>query len=115
MRRPERELPVCAPGFAVCVFPEGLERRESELAPLEWSVLERLADDPPCEEGAGFEAAEGARAALPPWPGVDVAGAGESCGAAEGAGARAADWEDTATGMEDKVSTESVAMGDRPA
>lgn len=77
-------------------------------------VLERLADDPPCEEGVGFEASAGALAELPP-PGLD-APSGELAGdgAPEGAGAGDADLGDTG-GMEDKVSKESVPMGDRPA
>jgi hypothetical protein len=79
-------------------------------------VLERLAEDPPCEEGAGFEPAAGALGELPP-PGLDAAASGELAGdgAAEGAGARDADFGDTGAGMDDKVSKESVPMGDRPA
>ena len=109
--RPERELPVCVLDFAVCDLPDGLERRE--LAVPEW-----LAEDPSCEEDAGFEAEEGALAEpLSPPPGLDAAGARElaALGAAAGAGAGNVDLGDTCTGMEDKVSTESVAMGDRPA
>lgn len=80
----------------------------------ERAVLERLADDPPCEEGAGFEAST-ALAELPP-PGLDAAASGELAGngAPEGAGTGDADLGDTG-GMEDKVSKESVPMGDRPA
>lgn len=75
---------------------------------------ERLADDPPCEEGAGFEAASPAE--LPP-SGLDAAASGELAGdgAAEGAGAGDTGFGDTGAGMEDKVSKESVPMGDRPA
>lgn len=79
----------------------------------ERAVLERLADDPPCEEGAGFEAST-ALAELPPpelgAPSGELAGDG----APEGAGAGDADLGDTG-GMEDTVSKESVPMGDRPA
>ena len=79
-------------------------------------MVERLADDPPCESGAGFEAADGALAERPPLPGRDAPGSVELAGdgAPEGAGA-GADWGDTGTGMEVRVSAESVAMGDRPA
>ena len=129
MRRPDRELPVWVPDFAVCVLPAGLERRESDPAALEWPVPEwavpewpalewaapeRFAPDPLCEEGGGFEAAEGVRAELSLLPGDDAAGGLR--GAVEGAGAAPAGLEGAATCMEgDRVSTESVAMGDRPA
>lgn len=121
LERPESEPPALEWAAPEWVLPElpvlewELEGRVSEWAVTEWAVTERLADDPLCEEVAAFEAAEDVRAELPPLPGVDVPGASEPVGAAAGARAGAADLADTATGMEDKVSTESVAMGDRPA
>ena len=73
---------------------------------------EWLADDPPADDGAPFEAEECALAGLSPPPPALAAG-GAPAGA--GAGAGDADLGATGTAMEDRVSTESVAMGDRPA
>lgn len=82
-----------------------------------WLVPAWLADDPPAEDSAGLEAEGGAVALLPPPPAfgpVDAAELAEG-GPAAGAGAAAAGLAETVTGMEDKASTESVAMGDRPS
>lgn len=109
-------------------MPGVLERRESELAAPEcavpelpapeWAVPERLVDDPLCEEDGAFVPEEGALAGpLPPLPALDAAGAGEpaaGCAAAE-PGTGDAGLGETGSVMEENVSTESAAMGDRPA
>jgi hypothetical protein len=125
LRRPDREAPVCESDFAGCALPDGLERRESdlfapesvvpELPAPEWAVLERLADDPPCEAGVAFVPESGVLARpLPPPPGLDAVGAGEPAGAGEEAGPADTDLGETGPAMADNVRTESAAMGDRP-
>lgn len=80
-------------------------------------MLESLADDPPPDDCAAFEAEDcGLAWLLPAAPVLDAVDAIELAGGGVAAGAGAdADLGATGTGMEDKLSTESVAMGDRPA
>jgi hypothetical protein len=99
------------PDFPDCALPGEAEPRESEWA-AELAVPERLAGDPPCREGAGFDAAASVLVDPPGAPAL--AGAGAGGGVAENAGAVDFDAPDAAAGMGDNRSRESAAMNDRP-
>jgi len=77
-------------------------------------VLERFADDPPCEDCVGFNVEESTLAEPSPPAPERIAGKLAAGGAAEVAGAGDADGADTAAGIEDNESMESAAMDDRP-
>jgi hypothetical protein len=103
------------PDFPDCALPDEAEPRESEWAASELAVPERLADDPLCRDGAGFNAAASVPVDPPGVPALAGLDAGELAGGGVTESAGPVDFDaPDAVGMGDNRNRESAAMNDRP-